>query len=416
MSSIASTHPPLVHAPGKSAVHKAALFFVWLAIATSGVVFAEPAPVDALLVGLVVLLPIVGLAPLSRPVLVHLGVWLLIAAAGCLSSLYAIELADANTHVFVTFYLSLASVVLLAFVMAEPVERVRLIMGAYLVAAVIATLAALIGYFNLVPPLTGLLTEFGRARGTFKDPNVYGAFLAPAIVYAVYLWHTGPGIRSLVPLLASGLMVLGVLLSFSRGAWANAALSLLVFGYLTFLLSGTARQRLRLVLVTAFGIVLAVGVVATALQFEEISELMAERAKLAQDYDTSESGRFAGHDRAKELILEYPLGIGARNFGGNYHDEDVHQVYLNMFLNHGWIGGTLYALLVAVTIVQGLRHCLKRSREQTLFIAIYAAFFGTAAEGFIIDTDHWRHFFFLLAMVWGMMLGAARQPVRTRAP
>ena len=416
MSSFASTQSPLVHAPGKSAVHKAALFLVWLAIALSGIVLAEPAPSDALLMGLIILLPVIGLAPLNRPVLAYLCVWLVIAVAGCLSSLYAVDQSIANMHVFVTFYLSLASAVLMAFIMVEPVEHARLIMGAYLVAAAVATIAALSGYFDLLPSLTSALTEFGRARGTFKDPNVYGAFLAPAIVYALYLWHARPGIRSRIALLASGLMVLGALLSFSRGAWANVAVSLLVFGYLTFLLSETVHQRLRLVLVTGFGLVLAFGIVAAALQSEQIAELMAERAKLAQDYDLAESGRFAGHDKARALILDYPLGIGARNFGGTYHDEDVHQVYLNMFLNHGWIGGALYGLLIAVTAIEGMRHCLRTSRERPLFVAVYAGFIGTAAEGFVIDTDHWRHFYVLMALVWGMSLGQSRGRAQRQGP
>ena len=45
-------------------------------------------------------------------------------------------------------------------------------------------IAALIGYFSLVPGTYDLFTEFGRARGTFKDPNVLGAFLVPALLYA----------------------------------------------------------------------------------------------------------------------------------------------------------------------------------------------------------------------------------------
>jgi len=35
-------------------------------------------------------------------------------------------------------------------------------------------------------------------------------------------------------------------------------------------------------------------------------------------------------------------------------------------------------------------------------IVTFATFFGEVAEGFVIDTDHWRHFFLLLGMVWGL--------------
>jgi hypothetical protein len=39
---------------------------------------------------------------------------------------------------------------------------------------------------------------------------------------------------------------------------------------------------------------------------------------------------------------------------------------------------------------------------QTYLIAAYAAFVGEAFEGFIVDTNHWRHFFLLLGLVWGL--------------
>jgi hypothetical protein len=51
-----------------------------------------------------------------------------------------------------------------------------------------------------------------------------------------------------------------------------------------------------------------------------------------------------------------------------------------------------------------------------------ATLVGAVAEGFVIDTDHWRHFFLLLGMIWGLSIAtlnlvrAERQhaPVRAR--
>ena len=37
---------------------------------------------------------------------------------------------------------------------------------------------------------------------------------------------------------------------------------------------------------------------------------------------------------------------------------------------------------------------------------------GTIGEAFIIDTDHWRHFWMMLGALWGMF--AAAQPYRAR--
>ncbi len=55
----------------------------------------------------------------------------------------------------------------------------------------------------------------------------------------------------------------------------------------------------------------------------------------------------------------------------------------------------------------GLRHALMSSATRPLFLVAYAAFAATAFEGMIIDSDHWRHFYVLLAIVWGLMTASA---------
>ncbi|HEX9590527.1 MAG TPA: O-antigen ligase domain-containing protein, partial [Bradyrhizobium sp.] len=40
--------------------------------------------------------------------------------------------------------------------------------------------------------------------------------------------------------------------------------------------------------------------------------------------------------------------------------------------------------------------------------AIFAAFLGTVGESFIIDTDHWRHFWMMLGAMWGLFAAAQR--------
>ena len=43
-----------------------------------------------------------------------------------------------------------------------------------------------------------------------------------------------------------------------------------------------------------------------------------------------------------------------------------------------------------------------RTPWQPYLIGAFATFVGEVAEGFVIDTDHWRHFFLLLGMIWGL--------------
>ena len=55
--------------PRKSVVHMLALAMVWLTVALSAVVFREPAPFDIMMLGLILLLPIIGLVRINAPIL-----------------------------------------------------------------------------------------------------------------------------------------------------------------------------------------------------------------------------------------------------------------------------------------------------------------------------------------------------------
>ena len=386
--------------------HRLAMALVWLGTASSGIVFAEPAPVDLALILLIILLPLAGLVTLSRPLLVYLILWLLVVAGGCLGAMSAFDFSVAGKQVLITFYLSMASVVLAAFIQKDPVRHIRLIMNAYLIAALIATAAALVGYFNVVPPLTDLLTEFGRARGTFKDPNVFGAFVVPPLVYALYLSFNSRGAVTAIALVATGFLLLGALLSFSRGAWSNAAISLGLYFVFSFASSRSNKFRFKMIGLAIAAAIFGAVVLGIALQSPAVSLLLQERAQVEQSYDALPNGRFAGHEIAKSLIAAHPFGIGPLQFGGHYHQEDVHEVYLNVLIGHGWLGGGAYIVIVLLSLCVGVACALIRGPAQGLSLMVLASYTGQVGEGFIVDTDHWRHFFLLMSIIWGVFLAS----------
>ena len=59
--------------------------------------------------------------------------------------------------------------------------------------------------------------------------------------------------------------------------------------------------------------------------------------------------------------------------------------------------------MVLTTALLGLRHMFLRTPWQATYIAVYCAFIGTVVESAIIDSDHWRHYFLLLGVIWGLM-------------
>ena len=396
--------------PRRSAVHWLTLALVAVTIVSSGFVFSEPAPVDALTIGLIVLLPAVGLVAFNPMLIAYFSLWTAAGASAVLAATLSLDLSLTLTHVGVTLYLTLTSVVFAGFIAKNPCAHSGLIFNAWTWAAVAAAAAGLIGYFGLLPGAYDLFTKFGRASGPFKDPNVFGPFLVTPLIYMVHVAPGRPWHRTLAPLAIAGALTLTVLLTFSRGAWMTLTVALAIFGYLTMLTSRRAITRVKLMALLASGVLFATGLIAVALSTDNISDLLLQRATLEMEYDTGTEGRFGGQQKAIGLIAENPLGLGALEFGERYHPEEVHNVYLSVVLNAGWLGGGVYWILVGLTAVLGFRHSLKATPTQPLFLIVYAAFIANAMEGFIIDSDHWRHFYLLAAMVWGLMSVRTLQP------
>jgi hypothetical protein len=79
--------------------------------------------------------------------------------------------------------------------------------------------------------------------------------------------------------------------------------------------------------------------------------------------------------------MNHPLGVGALKFTRVYHNEDVHEVYLIMYLNTGWFGGTLYILLVFTTLVLGLKLVFRDRGGNGVSAVLVATLFGMVLEG-----------------------------------
>lgn len=389
-------------------VRRMALFLVWLAIASASIVFSEPAPADALNLALIVLLPVVGLVAVKREITVMLALWLVVAAGGFVASGMGHDIATATKETAISLYLYIAAFVMAGFVAKDPGRHVKLMLEAYLAGAVLASLLALAGYFDLPSGAAEIFTRHSRATGGFKDPNVLGAFLVPAIVYAFHTWLQRPPLAGLPRLGMTGLFAFALLLSFSRGAWFAAAAALLIYGWLMFVTARRNSERLRLVGIGCIGALGLAGVVAVGMGFDKVDGLFEQRASLTQSYDVGPEGRFGGQRKALDILTERPLGIGALEFNVAYHHEDPHNSYLTMFLNTGWVGGLTYLIIMASTLAFGFRYALRRTRSQPLFIVVYAAVAATLLEAAIIDVDHWRHLHLMLAMAWGMMAADKR--------
>lgn len=379
-----------------------ASLIVAAALLTSTIVFSEPAVADALMGGVIVGVPLLGAARYGTVTLFGGVVWLVVVGLGLAATTASATPATAVTHQFVTLYLLAGAVALAGYVAVEPVRRFNLVMWCYVGACAFATVAALVGFFALVPGMQELFTNYGRARGTFKDPNVYGAALVPAMAFLAAVIIRGASKRAAV---AAGLFVLfvaGLLLSFSRGAWIAAAMALLISVSVTIANSRRASDKRRLAIISITGLFALMAAIAALLQNDKVHNLLTARASMDQSYDSGPEGRFGGQQKARRLIVENPFGIGTHTFRERHHHEEPHNVFLSMFLNAGWLGGLLYMLAVVATAAIGLSGAFEKGPLQIPRLIVASAFTAIGFEGLVIDSDHWRHFFLLMALVWGL--------------
>jgi O-Antigen ligase len=204
-------------------------------------------------------------------------------------------------------------------------------------------------------------------------------------------------------------MALAILLAFSRAAWGGLAITSAFMLALMVLTSQSRAQRSRIIVMSVVAVILVMLLIAVLLSFDSIRDMFQQRASFDQSYDEGRFGRFGRHILGADMALDLPFGIGPLQFH-NYFPEDTHNSYLNAFMSGGWISGLCYPTLVFMTVIFGFRHIFTPVPWQRAYLAIFAAFLGTVGESFIIDTDHWRHFWMMLGAMWGMF--AAAQPYK----
>jgi hypothetical protein len=289
----------------------------------------------------------------------------------------------------------------------DTAERLDALARGYVVGGLIAALAAIAGYFGLVPGGDDLLTYAGRARGTFKDPNVLGAFLVFPALYALQRIIEGSFWSAVRNGIVFGILSLAIFLAFSRAAWGTFAGAAMLMTALIFVTATSQRARLRIVTLAVAAAVLAILAIGILLSFDSIASLFKERASFNQPYDSGRFGRFGRHLLGADMALDYPVGIGPLQFR-RFFPEDTHNSFLNAFMSGGWISGILYPVLVFTTAIYGLRFVFVRTPWQKTYIIIISTLVVTLLESFIIDTDHWRHYFMLLGLTWGVAVASSR--------
>ncbi len=404
MSELASPRPAFADgddaeatAAGSALSQRLLNFVLFVTVLLSSIAFIEPSPHDALMIVLLVMC-VAARVRFDRklaPLVALVTIWLV---GGCLSLIQVGDQQQTIQYVGTSLYLGVAAVMFACLFCDGDLRRLTIVRRAYVFAALIATAAGYIGFFHLLPHSEIFLSN-DRVSATFKDPNVYAPFLIfPLLLLLISLITRGIRLSTLA---ISIILLGGLLLSFSRGAWGHFAISATVAVVLLLLTTSDPNMRARIVLFTVGALIAMVLLFVALMLVGSVHDLFLERAKAIQPYDVGPGGRFWEQKLALSVILDHPNGMGPFEFGRVYGTQQ-HDVYMQGFLVYGWLGGAAYLTLVVVTLAIGLRAALVPAPWQYYLIAAYAGFVGEACEGLIVDTDHWRHFFLLLGMTWGL--------------
>jgi hypothetical protein len=381
------------------------LVVLFITVFASSVAFIEPSPHDALM-GLLAFTGVIAGMRFERTLLVPLLLLLVWNVAGLSSLTRVLEYDKTLQYSATSIYLAVAALIFASLFSTHTMQRLKVMRIAYVSTACFAAVLGAIGYFNMFGGAAEMFAKIGRANAAFKDPNVFGPFLIwPALFTIERLL-----VRriALADLAVAGVILFGLLLSFSRGAWFHFTVSTVVMVALALLTAPDHKTRLRILTLTGIAVAALAALLVVLLSIDSIGGMFKERAHLIQSYDVGSGGRFRLQEIALGSILSFPNGMGPFEFA-RVHGLQQHNVYLQAFLVYGWVGAMAYFLLLITTILIGLRCSFARTPWQPYMITAVAVFIGEVAEGFVIDTDHWRHFFLLLGMIWGLAAATFRQ-------
>jgi hypothetical protein len=274
-------------------------------------------------------------------------------------------------------------------------------MKVYILSCVVASILGTVGFLLQ----TELLTWDGRAKGFIDDPNMYGSFLLPAVLFCVY-FLSRPGGSKVLLIGAMLVILLGIILSFSRIAIVAALCC--VFAYTVF----HNRRRPRRLLLMVGGLV-AIGLVLFAvasLSSAEFSEKLLDRLTLAKSYDLGEEGRYGRYMLVLPMILENPIGYGVLQLEKIF-PEPIHNIWLSSFVNYGWFAGFTWIVLAVASVVVSIRNY--RHTQSDITVALLISLIGIVMCSTLHEGEHWRHLWLFFGLVWGfnaLNLGSGAKP------
>ncbi len=326
-------------------------------------------------------------------------------------------------YVFVLAYMSITGVFISAYITANPITNYLKIEKAYWIGAVIGSVLGLAIYFQTAPFFkeinmlgdNSLGFYLLRVRGGYKDPNVFSTWLVFPIISMMQALMVGRIRMTLINLGSFSVMLVALLLAFSRGAWIDAVGAAILTILLSVIVTQSSAIRSRLVLLSFVGVIFLAIILIVLLSVPSIENAFLDRFVLVKQYDAGETGRFGNQLNSIPRLLLLPFGFGPYQFQEIF-GEAPHNTFLNAFASAGWLGGLAYLLLFFTNVMIGLKLIFSKSKFQMVAIPIYSTLIVMILQGLQIDNEHWRHLYWLMGMGWGLFAALREQQTRGEDP
>lgn len=395
-----AARPPAIRLDYQKIVNATVAVFV----VCGAIAIIEPSPYDfAALVAIPVWF--VGGVAVHRSFILFAFLMLFYNLTGFLALVPHWEDAAAAMFMYQSTYLTVTALFFALFVAERTQDRTELCLKAYAASNILAASAGILGYFD-VGGLGELFTHFGRASGTFKDPNVLGPFIITGALYLAQNLILARARRVGLSIALLLILVAGVFLSFSRGAWGAFIFSSMLMAASAYVTAADKKTKRRIAMAAFVAVAVSILVVLLLLSMDQTRDLFLDRALLTQYYDEGATGRFGNQLRSLPPVFERFNGFGPLRFRLIFGLEP-HNSYIGAFANQGWLGGLTFIILALATTFVGFRLMFAASPYQRQAQVVFPALLAFFLQAFQIDIDHWRHVFLMLGVVWG--LEAARQ-------
>jgi hypothetical protein len=361
---------------------------VLLTFSLIGFVRFEPAPFDVLILLVMVIglargqLQLTSVRNNRKPIQYSLYGFVLV---NLISMFGVVNHPESWRFLGITLYM----VVLFIFVRiyATRPGGLRMIMTGYLASALFNAVPVVLGFFG-VNFMTQAVGWSVRGVGFFKDPNVFGPFLAAAALWALDR-VSQPAKNTAQRVAWSGLALLfsfTAIYSLSRAVWINLAVSICIFVWFL------ARRSLQ----KGFGVlVLTLLFIGIAIAFLEIFQMtgFVEEHLRFQDYDFV---RFNVQYTGLLEGLRHPFGIGPTGL------PNAHSLYIKTFAEQGWAGLITLGIIIGATLIPLARQAFDKEQIYPVVSAqvLVAILIGQLINSLVIDSIHWRHLWVLLGIAW----------------